>query len=263
MPIKRPNLYGFAGAIYGAKKKPITKFKHLPLAPVREMVKISTKAPNNESLARSIKKINKKIELKWFDVRYTTGAIDQNGEFQLLNAIRKGTGETQRVGEMVTTTSIQYRGVIASPSTIVSETIVRHIIFWDAQANGGAPTIGTLLDLSTFSTAGDQVYAPYNHQYQKRYKIISDRSYVMIPKVWSSYNIDNNTPTTPNTADVVSNQSCVNFLQDKVSIGRQVKYDGDADTVAEIVTNSLYSLFLTNSNIDQSATIMFRLYYKD
>jgi len=36
----------------------------------------------------------------------------------------------------------------------------RIIVFWDAQANGAAPTLAQLLDLSV---ATDGTQAPYNH----------------------------------------------------------------------------------------------------
>jgi len=62
----------------------------------------------------------------------------------------------------------------SSATVTTSANSTRIIVFWDQQANAAAPTVTDLLD----TTAGSAIIAPYNDDYQKRFKVIYDRTLV-------------------------------------------------------------------------------------
>lgn len=208
-----------------------------------------------KSLKRSIRKIQGAQELKAIDIRYTTGGIDQDGEFTLLNGVAQGVTDITRIGNEIQMTSVQFRGVVTNSFADLSSKIFRMLIFIDRQANAGTPTVATLLDLTVFSTAGDQVYAPYNHDYQKRYKILYDRTHTLTPQTLLDF--DPATGTTDFTNPVLK------FVQKKINARRTVKYAATGASAAAIETNSLWAFLLTNSSTNCSATIMFRTYFKE
>lgn len=210
------------------------------------------KKPTISSVARSVKKINRKVELKNKDTLYTSGAVSAAGELTLLNNIDQGTTDLTRVGDDIYGTSIQFRSLISGIGTVLDSVIVRHIIFWDAQCNSAVPSVSTLLDTSVITTA---IYAPYNQDYQKRYKILYDKTFTLTPQTLLNF-----VPATGTSSTV---NKVAKFSRKKVKLGRQIKYNGTGSGISNLITNSLYSVWMTNSGTNLSCTTGYRFYFKD
>jgi len=202
------------------------------------------------SLNKKVHKINKIFELKHND---TAASITPatTGTFQLLNGMAVGDTDVLRDGNDANATSIQWRmRVVGDVDAIAAGWCIRHIIFWDSQANGAAPALADVLDLTTITTG---VLAPYNRNNQKRFKIIEDKSFVLNPTLATS-------GTTPITAVLSLRQ----MSHGKRSLSRQVKYIGTGATIASIGTNSLYSVMISDANTDAPVVQMgYRYFAKD
>lgn len=203
------------------------------------------------NVKKSIKKIRDEEELKHKDISVGFGATANAGTFVLLNPLVQGDTTITRTADEVKFTSVQMRislqsdDVVGSPGT--SSNSVRYILFWDRQPNGAAPTVATLLDTSV---AGNPYFAPYNHDYQARYKILRDRTVDM----------------SPNYGALTIAQNMRRSISFKRRLARITKYAGNAGTIADIQTNSLYILFIAYSDTDPIAVTgggNSRVYYKD
>lgn len=206
------------------------------------------KRPTVKSVARSVKRMQKHIELKHKDTS-PSGFPSVAGSLTLLNDIAQGLTEATRIGDEIYATSIQYRGILtAGTSTLVttSSNSTRIIVFWDQQANGSAPTVTDLLDTSA---GGNGIISPYNDDYQKRFKVIYDRTFSINPN------------------QVVAGTGQQNYqipLRFKRKLGRTVKYDGTTAVIGSIETNSLYMLRLAESDTTPMLVGgVARLIYKD
>jgi len=133
------------------------------------------KRPTVKSVARSVKRMQSRVELKHKDTS-TSSDPTVAGTLTLLNDIAQGLTESTRVGDEIYATSIQFRVIMtagSSATVTTSANSTRIIVFWDQQANAAAPTVTDLLD----TTAGSAIIAPYNDDYQKRFKVIYDRTF--------------------------------------------------------------------------------------
>lgn len=229
---------------------------HLDLALVRHR----RRAPTNKSLAKSIKKINNKMELKQNDVFQNSVAIDDtagSGVFTLLNGVATGDTNIARDGDEVHATSIQFRGILVSSSAQVGITFVRQIVFWDSQPNGAPPTMGTLLDLSTITNAN---FAPYNRNYQKRYKILYDKLFTFNPML----ELTTGTVAPPGTNTTSSVVQMQKAFRRKIRLNRTIKYSGDTGAIGDIASNSLYLFQVSNQAANLPVAVAgYRLYFKD
>lgn len=198
-----------------------------------------------KNVKKSIKKINDKQELKYKDraVSYQISAV---GNFTLLNDVDIGTTPNDRVGDEITVTSLQFRGFLEKTATLQFDT-VRVILLWDRQPNGAPPTASTILDDSIITSL---VFAPYHRQYQKRYKILYDKTSQINSFVYDTTLSENEVRRYP-----------ISFKRKK--LGRMIKYDGTAAGIADIQTNSLYLFTMCTSGGGMFFEGGFRLYFKD
>lgn len=218
-------------------------------------VKITSAKPSLRkqvfNVKKTVKEMQSKEELKYLDTFMNGTVATSTSTLTLLNGLTQGDNVSNREGDSISPTSIQCKFNLSQVATAVQYEInVRHIVFWDSQANGAAPAAGDLLDLATITQA---VLAPYKRQYQKRFKIVSDKSYVMHPKV-----ID------PATAGEVV--AATHHGGWKRSLSRVVKYRNSQNTgtITDIATNSLYSLWVTNDSSANLAVFCgYRMYFKD
>lgn len=216
--------------------------------------------PTTRNLAKSIKKINNKMELKQNDVLQSSVAIDDtagNGVFTLLNGVQTGDTNTTRDGDEIHATSLQFRGIIATSSAAVGISFVRQIVFWDSQPNGTAPSMATLLDTTVITNAN---FAPYNRNYQKRYKILYDRLIMLNPQV----ELTVGTVAPPGTNTTASLVQYALPFKKKIQLNRTVKYVGDGNAITDIATNSLYVFQVSNQAANTPVVVAgWRLYFKD
>lgn len=208
--------------------------------------------PNNSSLNNKIKRIENKEEIKNIDTYQNVVNVTTAGVLTLLNGVAQGTTPITRIGNETAATSIQFRAQYIANTAELSGTLVRMIIFWDRQPNGAAPTVATLLDSSVITLP---YLAPYHRDYQKRYKIVYDKTMVLNPGVESA--------TTPATGVVTAVIAQERVLKKKLRLGREVKYSGAGATVASIQTNSLYVLQISDAAQNPSVIAGYRFYYKD
>lgn len=201
------------------------------------------------NVKKSVKKIQSKEELKFVDTPLAAVAIGTTPTLTLLNGVAQGDTALTRDGNDITATSIQFRGFAASDAdTISGEVVYRHIVFWDQQANGAAPTAAAVLDNSVITNF---VNAPYKRSTQKRFKILVDKTFVLKPQVLS--------PTNPGTEIIRP----LFYCKKKRALSRTVKYNGAAATIAEIDSNSLYSMWMSSAASSGTVTMGYRFYYKD
>lgn len=204
------------------------------------------------NVKKSVKDLKSKDELKYLDTFINGSSLTSTATLTLLNGMTLGDDVSNREGNQISPTSIQCRYVLGGVATSLDQDIVvRHIVFWDSQANGSAPSSGDLLDQATISSI---TIAPYKRQYQKRFKIVYDKTHVLSPKMADPANA-----TTQILIPLI-------YKKFKRALGRVVNYRNaqNTGTITDIATNSLYSLFVTN-NAAANATVSagYRMYFKD
>ena len=104
------------------------------------------------NVKKSVKEIRNKEELKYLDTFMNGTAITTAGVLILLNGMTLGDTVSNRQGDSITPTSIQCRFTGQASATIDEEAFVRHIVFWDSQPNGAAPSVGDVLDGATITS---------------------------------------------------------------------------------------------------------------
>lgn len=202
------------------------------------------------SVKKTIRRIQNEEELKYKDTYLNGTSLSATPVVTLLNGLILGDDVSNRQGDDITATSIQFRAFFWQAATTAgSDSLVRHLIIWDSQANGAAPSAGDILDAATITPL---VLSPYKRQYQKRFKIVYDNSLVLKPQV-----VDPANPTTEIVVPYVHKRF-------KKALHRVVKYRNAQNTglITDIASNSLYSVLIASQS-GVAATIGYRLYYKD
>lgn len=212
------------------------------------------KQPSNKTLNKKIKTIQRRQELKHLDRVFAGQTISTTEGFFLLNGMVIGTNDKTRDGNDIACTSIQWRLRFQTDADrVASGTVIRMIIFWDQQANGGNPTAAELLDQSVITSELD---APYNHDNQKRFKILHDQIIILEPMSINTF-----TAASGVTTAFVPR---VTYKRGKRSLNRITKYDGETAAITDIVSNSLHVMFVSDLAADVPIVSGgFRLYFKD
>lgn len=203
------------------------------------------RAPTNRTLNKKIKKIQSHQENKQFFVDQTNANLTSAAvDIQNLSEIEVGDTNSNRDGEFVTATSIQWRGRFRPATSNAVSQIVRHIVFWDSQSNSTALTASTLLledPLNPLSSYLTQGVSP-------RFKVLHDKIYNLV------YTSD--TPAPAVNAQVVINKKKKNF-------SRKITWN-TAASAAIPASNALYSLLMTDAATNGcNAIIEFKLVFKD
>ncbi len=149
------------------------------------------------------------------DITVTTTAL-----LTLVNGLSRGTDDQDRDGAQVRWKSIQCSGCIKIHQSQTSS-ILRRIIFIDLQPNAAVPTAVDLLDLS----AADPINAFRNLDQRKRFVILKDSKLVV---------------------SITGNQEA-KFPDFYKKIDMKTIYEGNAGTIADINSNSIFILFVSNN----------------
>lgn len=216
-------------------------------------VAVSKPKPTVKSLDRRIKKLNYDQELKWIDTFYNGSTITPAGAIAVLNPIVKGDDVDERDANQINPTSIQWRLQFSlDTDQPLAPNIVRHLVLWDSQPQGALPTIDQILDTSVITIA---VHAPYNRNYQKRFKILHDKMYVLNPQL-------ENTVAAGVTTKVA--QYTV-LTKGKRQVNRITKYaNTNLGTVADILSNGIISCIISNVGGEYPTLAGgYRVYFKD
>jgi len=178
-------------------------------------------------------------ELKSVDVALAQLATTQASEVRLLNGIARGDEINERIGREVTMRSIQVTGTtLATPGTGVDQNH-RVLLVYDRQTNAAALTAAQVL-------AAVNCYAPRNLENRKRFKILFDRTWHL------------------NASAEPGSQHVFKFYR---RLAHPVTFNaGDAGTVADITTGSLYAISVGSEPAGATAGSTFlstRIRYSD
>lgn len=205
----------------------------------------------NKSLTKAVKKLQTDDELKHYDVYYGGSGQTINTSFLVscLNVPGVGSLNTQREGQEVRFTSLQFKGELyysLTPSSTLPIAIrVRNLVLWDRQPNGSLPNIqastasntDAVLDNTSITNA---LYSPFSHDASQRFKILRDHIYTLDPRS-IAYN---------GTNYAVSDFQIK--CDHKLKLSRLSKYVNGAGngTISDLITNSLISVWVADTPSD-------------
>jgi len=119
-----------------------------------------------------------KHQFNFVDSNVATTAIGAGLGFSvplLLNGLQLGTGGSNRIGRSILMKTIYIWAAQAGTQS-------RHIILYDKQANGAAPAIADVFQVTTTARS------PLNYSYLDRFALIYDQ---WLPLVGDTYTVDN------------------------------------------------------------------------
>lgn len=132
--------------------------------------------PNWSKKVRAVVKrqLNRAIEQK--HVSYTQAATPTtSGVVTKLFQINQGVGEDERVGNAVRLKKLHVRSIYYNSASATNSTLVRSIYFMDKRQDyATAPTVTMVLESASMN-------ANYAINYNKRFKILSDRTTALHP----------------------------------------------------------------------------------
>ena len=163
-------------------------------------------------------------ELKAVDTTINS-AIDSTGYVHLLNGIARGDDINERNGRQVLMKSVQISWLSFATAATGVDQVHRVVLVYDRQANATALTWNDVFGSSS-------IHYPRNLENRKRFKILMDQSYVI------------NAAGEPGTGRV---EKFYRKLAHPVTFNA-----GDAGTIADITTGSLYLMW--TSSVGAGAT---------
>lgn len=177
-------------------------------------------------------------ELKAVDTSATL-AVDTASSVQLLNGIARGDDISERNGRQVVMKALEFKGVTYATTGTGVDQIHRILIVYDHQANAAAPTAANIL-------ASNAYLSPANLEYRQRFQILADKLVYI------------NASAEAATGKLVNLNKRMNL---------PVTFNsGDAGTIADITTGSLYLLVLGSVAAGATAgsiTFTARVRYQD
>ena len=175
----------------------------------------------------------------------TTGGslvADTTGGIQLLNGIARGDDFTNRIGRSVSMNGLNVRIHNAVTGGNGVDQVHRVLVVLDRQPNGVALAATDVLESAT-------VHAQYNRNNRLRFQVLYDRNFVL------------------NASGEAGSQSYrIIFIRRQIANYVQTFNAGNAGTIADISTNSIYLISLGNSAPGATAgstTFSTRFYFKD
>lgn len=147
---------------------------------------------------------------------------------QLINGVARGDDINERIGRQITMKSVQVSAVLVPNTTQASQvpSCVRMMIVFDRQANAAAPTLASLV---VTHNVADAVIGLRNLEYRERFQVIKD-DIISLPGSSSTAYQDG-----PRTWKVYLPVNLVTTFN-----------NGDAGSIADIATGSLYLMMYSN-----------------
>jgi len=140
------------------------------------------------------------LEKKFFDATFAFSAGTAAGQFpssdgwiEDLSDMTQGVGITQRVGDRIAPTSLEFRWLIFTPNAagLITGLFFRMVIFiWTAD---GTPTIGDILTSGT--TPFENLISPFTHNTKENRKILFDQTILLFDSFSSAVRTTNNNST--------------------------------------------------------------------
>jgi len=177
-------------------------------------------------------------EFKSVDGTYSPGANTATA-VQLLNGIARGDEINERTGREVVLRSIEIKGYCQSTLETGLDQEHRVMLVYDRQTNGAALTAAQVL-------AAVSVNSPRNLENRRRFKIMFDRTFYIA---------------------AATKQGCRRTFKFYRHLRHPVEFNaGDAGTVADITTGSLYFIVIgsqANDGTDGVVVYTSRVRYQD
>jgi len=192
--------------------------------------KMPKKSAGSASLAQKVKKLEKQVrqgkeEWKSLDTIQTVTPMIAAGVLTLLNGCSLGDNLNNRDGRQIFIQSIQIKFRAEFNAAAATASPCRFILFQDKQANGAAPAVSELLDMSTAGA----VDALRLLTTRKRFKILADRRYY------------------------VAQNSGLGGIVDDIYLKKPITVQYNAGTtgvITDITTNSLYFLMTSDEVVN-------------
>lgn len=235
-------------------------FEKMPHLKRKSKKKVSFKKALGYQAGRSLTRVPP-TELKCFDVsasilQFLTPAAGTSIA-NPLNVPLVGSELYQRVGRKIYMKSIQIKGYVYNTATAL-QSLGRIYLIYDSQANGAAPTVGTVFNNMDGINATNGL-SMINLNNRQRYKIIRDHQFTL-PAVTYTAGVLTNGPQFNNTHP---NAYSINWyipLNRLETIFNQI----NGGSVADIVSGSLLIGCMTDvANNTWSFTFCSRLRYYD
>lgn len=194
----------------------------------------------------------------------TTGLSDSNPYWLLLNGLTQGSGSYQRVGNIVQATSVRVRGQIFPTNggtNLGYFNRARIMIIRDRDANGTAFNLNVPFTTSTkvplFNCGASpyypQVFSRLNVDAFTQYEVLADSTVDLITRV-GVYD----------SADGPHSVNCQAYFDIKVPLSLKVDYGGGTGGgIGDILNNSIYVLFIIDSNVDNTVHMDAEYFFKD
>jgi hypothetical protein len=179
------------------------------------------------------------FERKFFDSLFASSAMTPAGNFFILDNVSQGTTPSSRAGALlrILQINVDLNFWIGGVSTL---TYMRAIVVYDKQANGSVFAATDIFQAAP--STNDYTQAQYNAGNANRFMILLDKQQIL---------------------DTI--QTNVLRVDKVIKTQLDVKYNtGNAGTVADIDTGSVYLVLFCNQTINQSvATGSIRVIYSD
>ncbi len=194
---------------------------------------------NTAYLAKQVYQLKKmvNVEYKNFDIQLTNGTATPAGAIQQATNIGQGDTTITRDGSNVKLVSLYFKGnVRINPNAVNSS--VRIMLIWDKQTNG---SIYAPADLLLDVTADDIITSPLNLDNMFRFIVLYDRTFSLS----------------------AGGTTLINFKYYK-KLNMKIRYDAAAATIADVTSNSLSILRITDEATDlPTVTYTHRLRFVD
>jgi len=186
-------------------------------------------------------------ELKAKDQSIGSFAVDFNGAVYLLNGVARGDDIDERVGRQILIKAFEINAIFkpAAAGAAPVPSTMRMMIVYDKQTNGAALTPAQVL--LAVGSANAPVM-PKNLEYRDRFSILRDMKFGLA------------------SAELTDYQPAPKVVKVYQSIVLPTTFNaGDAGTVADITTGSLYALFISDQAAAPLPTCQFtsRVRYED
>jgi len=168
-------------------------------------------------------------ELKSIDVSAPSAQVTSTGGLYLLNGCARGDDIAERSGRQITMRYLDVRVECQGITTATSPHSLRCIIFMDKQCNGAAATTANVLQVVGSPEA---TVSPFNLEYRNRFLILWEKIYTFSCDYGGA------------------GVGCDRIAADRVykPLNHRVTFNaGDAGTVADISTNSLYFMAVSDT----------------
>ena len=155
-------------------------------------------------------------DFNFFRIQSTASAVTL-----LVNGIPEGTGRDDRIGERVSLKMLDLRlTFVKDPAQVAPTELIRFLVIWDRQPNGGLATVGQILEDVAFVNSRTSMLSPFDINNSKRFQILLDRTFSL------------------NDGDV--SEKSVHW---RVKLRHKTpQYNGAGATIAQINTGSLLML---------------------